>query len=81
MSGMLLISEHPRYGRNSCEPLGLWLQQKFARSKNYPASSSGFRTGATRWGDGARLMGVQAPLTPRPRGTIYEAMPLILGCV
>ena len=31
--------------------------------------------GVTRWGDGARLMAVAAPLTPRPRGTIYEALP------
>jgi len=29
-------------------------------------------------GDGGQLMAVQAPLTPRPRGTIYEALPIIL---
>ena len=30
---------------------------------------------------GARLLAVAAPLTPRPRGTIYEALPFILGRV
>jgi hypothetical protein len=33
--------------------------------------------GKTRWGDGGPLKAVAAPLTPRPRGTIYEALPLI----
>ncbi len=41
-------------------------------------TSSGVLRGETRWGDEARLMAVAAPLTPRPRGTIYEALPFIL---
>jgi len=32
----------------------------------------------TRWGNGGPLQAVAAPLTPRPRGTIYEALPLSL---
>ena len=34
--------------------------------------------GETRWGDGGALEAVRAPLTPRPRGTNYEALPFIL---
>ena len=44
---------------------------------NHPASLSGFGAGVTRLGDGVRLMAVAAPLTPRPRGTIYEALPCV----
>ena len=38
---------------------------------------SRFRAGVTRWGDGGQLMAVAAPLTLRPRGTIYETLPII----
>ena len=41
-------------------------------------SSSGSGAGVTRWVDGGALDAVQAPLTPRPRGTIYEALPFYL---
>jgi len=37
--------------------------------------------GVTRWGNGGPLKAVAAPLTPRPRGTNYEALPFILGRV
>jgi hypothetical protein len=50
-------------------------------ANDYPTTSFGVPRGVTRWGDGARLMAVAAPLTPRPRGTIYEAMPFILASV
>jgi len=45
--------------------------------KNYPTISSGVPRGVTRWGDGGPLQAVAAPLTPRPRGTNYEALPFI----
>ena len=48
------------------------------KSKNYPTTSSGVPRGVTRWGDGGPLQAVAAPLTPRPRGTNYEALPFIL---
>ena len=46
--------------------------------KNCQNTSSGFRAGVTRYGDGGPLKAVAAPLTPRPRGTIYKAQHLIL---
>jgi hypothetical protein len=49
-----------------------------SRRKNYSITSSGSRAGVTRWGDGGPLQAVAAPLTPRPRGTIYEAPPFFL---
>jgi hypothetical protein len=39
-----------------------------------PGPAQVLRAGATR----ARLMAVAAPLTPRPRGTIYEALPFFI---
>ena len=47
------------------------------QSKNYPTTSSEVPRGVTRWGDGGPLQAVAAPLTPRQRGTNYEAMPFI----
>jgi hypothetical protein len=44
--------------------------------KTTPASSSGVPRGETRCGGRGPLQAVAAPLTPRPRGTIYEALPL-----
>ena len=54
-----------------------YLLNKRKRSNNF------FRIprGETRWGDRGPLKAVAAPLTPRPRGTIYETMPFALGRV
>ena len=45
--------------------------------KKYTITSSGFRA-VLRAGERGPLKAVAAPLTPRPRGTIYEDLPFIL---
>jgi hypothetical protein len=47
------------------------------RFRNYSAYYSGFRA-VLRAGVTGRTQAVQAPLTPRPRGTIYDALPFPL---
>jgi hypothetical protein len=49
----------------------------FTQSQTTIQTLPGFRAGVTRRGDGGPLQAVAAPLTPRPRGTIYEALPFI----
>ena len=47
------------------------------RRKNYYHHFFWIPRGETRWGDGGPLQAVAAPLTPRSRGTIYEALALL----
>ena len=49
-----------------------------SRRKNYYHHFFWIPRGETRRGDGGPLKAVAAPLTPRPRGTIYEDLLFIL---